>query len=131
MEGGEKEDKVVYRDLCYKLMGVIFEVFNDLGYGYQEKYYQKALETALKKVNINFKSQSPFKIQYKNEIIGRCFVDFIIEDKIVLEIKKGNYYSKKNFEQVNAYLKVTGFKLAILANFTQDGIKFKRLLNIK
>ena len=131
MEGGEKEDKVVYRDLSYKLMGVIFEVFNDLGYGYQEKYYQKALETALKKVNINFKSQSPFKIQYKNEIIGRYFVDFIIEDKIVLEIKKGNYYSKKNFEQVNAYLKVTGFKLAILANFTQDGIKFKRLLNIK
>lgn len=60
---------------------------------------------------------------------SRNYLDFLVEDKIVLEIKKGNYYSKKNIEQVKQYLKVTNLKLAILANFTPSGVKFLRVLN--
>ena len=125
------DDKIIYKELSYKIVKILFDVYNDLGYGYQEKYYQKALEAAFTKAGIKHKPQCPYKIQYKGEIIGRYFVDFIVEDKIVLEIKRGNYYSRKNFDQVLAYLKVTGFKLAIIANFTFDGVKFKRVLNIK
>ncbi len=66
-----------------------------------------------------------------NKIIGRYYLDFLVERRIILEIKKTDYFSKKNIEQVNAYLKITNLKLAILANFTPDGIKFMRLVNIK
>lgn len=131
MQGGVENDKIIYRELSYEIVKILFEVYNDLGYGYQEKYYQKALELAFTQANIKYNSQCPFKIRYKGKIIGRYFLDFIIEDKTVLEIKKGNYYSKKNFEQVTAYLKATGLKLAILANFTSNGVKYKRILNIK
>jgi GxxExxY protein len=55
----------------------------------------------------------------------------VIDDKIVLEIKKGNYYSRKKIEQVKGYLKATKMKLAILANFTPTGVKFLRILNLK
>jgi len=127
----KEEQKVIYKKLSYEIVGILFDVYNNLGYGYQEKYYQKAIELALDRSCLKYKSQCPYKIRYKGEVIGRYFVDFTIEDKIVLEIKKGNYYAKSNFEQVLAYLKVTGFKLAILANFTSDGIKYKRILNIK
>jgi len=123
--------KIIYPELSYRIMGIVFEVFNDLGYGYLEKYYQKALEVVFRIKGIKFKSQCPYKIIYKGIIIGRNFIDFIIEDIIVLEIKKGDRFSKKYFDQVNNYLKVTGIKLAILIHFTSSGVKFKRILNIK
>jgi len=129
MQGGDS--KIIYKELSYQVIGILFEVLNDLGYGYQEKYYQKAIEIAFKNAGIQFKAQSPYKISYKGEIIGRYFVDFIIEEKIVLEIKKGSHFAKRNFGQVEAYLKVTGLKLAILANFSSTEVKYKRILNIK
>lgn len=125
------EDKVVYKELSYVIVGILFEVFNEIGYGYQEKHYQKAIEKSFFSNKIKFKSQVPYKIKFKGEEVGRYYLDFLIEGKIILEIKKGNYFAKRNINQVNGYLKATGLKLAILANFTSDGVKFKRLLNIK
>ena len=125
-----KREKVIYKDLSYRIVGILFEVYNELGYGYQEKYYQRAIENSLKGNNIKFESQAAFKIRYKGKGIGRYFLDFLIEDKIVLEIKKGKHFSKNNLEQIKGYLKVTNKKLAILANFTPDGVKFYRMLNI-
>jgi GxxExxY protein len=127
----EKGGKIIYPELSYRIMGVVFEVFNSLGFGYQEKVYQKALETAFTELGLEFKSQCPYKIFYKGKEIGRNFVDFIIENKVVLEIKKNGRFSRRNIEQVNQYLKVTNLKLAILINFTPQGIKYKRLINIK
>ena len=124
-------DKVIYPELSYKIIGIVFEVFNDLGHGYLEKYYQKALEVAFGKAGIKYKAQCPYSIKYKNEIIGKNYIDFIIDGKIVLEIKKGDRFSKRYFDQVNSYLKVTGMKLAILAHFTSEGVKFRRVLNIR
>jgi len=56
-------------------------------------------------------------------------LDFLIEDKIILEVKKGNYFSRRNINQVKGYLKATSMKLAILVNFTTKGVKFFRVLN--
>lgn len=70
-------------------------------------------------------------MKYKGAIVGNYFLDFLIENKIVLELKKGDRFSKKDIEQVYAYLKVTGLKLGIIANFTGKGVKFKRIVNIK
>lgn len=120
---------MIHKELSYKIIGVLFNVYNDLGHGYQEKYYQKAIEKYFSESNIKYKREAPFKIAVKNEVIGRYYLDFIIDDKVVLEIKKGNYFSKRNISQVKGYLKVTGLKLAIIANFTPHGVKFFRVLN--
>jgi GxxExxY protein len=130
MQGGIKSDKIIYPELSYKIMGILFEVYNELGYGYKEKYYQKAVEVSLVKSYIKYVRECPYKIRYKGEIIGRQFIDFVIEDLMVLELKKGHYFSRRNFEQVESYLKVTGLKLAILANFISTGVVYKRVLNI-
>jgi len=122
---------VVYPELSYKIVGILFEVYNQLGPGYQEKYYQRAIEAAFKTNKLTFKKQLSLDINFNNVKIGKYFLDFLVEDKIVLEIKKGNYFPKKNIEQVYAYLKLTGLKLAILANFTSNGIKFRRILNLR
>jgi GxxExxY protein len=124
------DGKVIYKELSYKIVGILYDVYNELGYGHPEKYYYKAIEKALSNSKIKFKSQVYQKVTYKGEEIGKYFLDFLIEEKIILELKKGAYYSKKNIEQIKSYLEITKTKLAILANFTPDGVKFYRLLNM-
>lgn len=126
----EKNDKIIYKDLSYKVVGILFEVYNKLGYGYKEKYYEKAIAASFKAEGIKFREQVSFKLMFRKEMVGRYYLDFLIEDKVILEIKKGNYFSKRNMEQIKSYLKITNLKLAILANFTSKGVKFLRILNI-
>ena len=66
----------------------MFEVYNQLGSGYHEKYYQKAVALQLKENKVSFKEQVYTPLIFKEEIIGKNFLDFLIEDKIILEIKK-------------------------------------------
>jgi len=101
-----------------------------LGFGYAEKYYQKALAIAFTKKSISFEEQLYSQLKFQEEIVGKLFLDFLVEKKIVVELKKNNFYSKSNIEQVNEYLKTNNLKLAILINFTPNGVIYKRLLNI-
>lgn len=126
-----EKGKLIYKDLSYEIIGILYEVYNDLGYGYQEKHYERAVEKYLRDKKIKYIRQAPYNIAIKGESIGRYFFDFLIEGKIILEIKKGNYFSRKNLDQAKGYLKASEKKLAILANFTEKGVKFYRVLNIK
>lgn len=130
MKNLSRED-LIYPDLSYRIIGILFEVWNDLGPGYKEKHYQRAIAQSFLEANIEFKREAPVKIKYKNQKIGTYFLDFLIEEKIVLEIKRRKYFSKNNIKQVHNYLKATDLKLGIIANFASKELKFKRVLNIK
>lgn len=122
-------NKIIYKNLSYKIVGVLFDVYNELGYGYQEITYEKAIAKCFDNEMINYKRQAPYKVLFKGEVIGKNFIDFIVDNKIVLELKRGNYFSRKNIEQIKKYLAVTNLKLAILAHFTADGVKIFRAFN--
>jgi len=124
-----EEGKIIHKDSSYKIVGILFEVYNELGYGYQEKYYERAVAKCFVRENILHKRQAPYKIIFKNEEIGRYYLDFLVDDKVVLELKKGSYFSKRNIEQIKGYLKAANLKLAILANYTPTGVKILRVLN--
>jgi|ERR1051325_1272664 GxxExxY protein len=122
---------LIYPELSYKLVGVLFEVSNKLGHKYEERYFQKTLASFLKEGNILFKEQVPVKLILGNKEITKGIIDFLVEEKIILEIKKGDRFLKGNIDQVNSYLQITGLQLGILANFTSRGLQFKRILNIR
>ena len=122
---------LIYPELSYKLVGVLFDVYNELGGGYREKYYQKAVILSLQKNKISFKEQPYTPLKYNGINIGSNYLDFLIEGKIVLEIKAGEKFVRKNIDQVYSYLKTNNLRLGILANFTKTGLRFKRILNIK
>lgn len=128
---GLQRKDLIYPKLCYQIVGILFEVFKQLGIGYQEKYYQRIIAIELKENKLKFREQVPVVINYKGAKVGRYYLDFLIEDKIILEIKKHDKFSKANIEQVYGYLKAANLKLGILANFTKSGVKFKRIINIK
>jgi len=122
---------LVYPELSYKIIGILFDVYNQLGYGYQEKYYEKAVATSLKLAGLNYKEQCSVPIEFKGEKIGNYFMDFLVDDKVVLELKRGERVAKSNIDQIYAYLKSANLKLGILAQFTPSGIKFRRILNLR
>jgi GxxExxY protein len=125
-----KINDLVYPAMSYKLIGILFEVYNNIGPGHKEAVYQRAIEVALAEHNISFKRQCPYLIRYKGNIVGRYFIDIIIENRIVIELKRGDYFQRSNIVQLYNYLKVTDMKLGLLVNFTANGLRFKRILNI-
>lgn len=126
-----RRNDLVYPDLCYQIIGILFNVGIEVGFGHKESFYQKAVVKGLENNGLNFKEQLPVKLFYKDKFIGIYYFDFLIEDKIVLEIKTKTYFSKKDIEQLYSYLKAKGLKLGILAHFTPSGVKFKRIVNIE
>jgi GxxExxY protein len=125
-----RED-IAHPELSYKIVGVAFTVSNELGFGHLEKVYQRAFAKELKLQGINFKEQVPYAVSYKGEVVGRNYLDFLIEDTVIVELKRNDIFSRKNIEQVTNYLKVSGLKLAILLHFSKEGVKYKRIVNVK
>ena len=113
-------------------MGILFEVSKELGYGHKEKYYCHAIAEGLRAKGIPFREQLCTPLLFKGEIIGKYYLDFLVDSKIVLEIKKGNMYSsRRHMEQVISYLKANNLRLGILVQFTSEGVKYKRLVNLR
>lgn len=124
-----KRKDLIYPDLSYKIIGILFEVYNNLGPGYHEKYYQRATADTLKEYNLSFKEQVFSPLIFRDKKVGSFYLDFLIDDKIVLEIKKGDRFSKRNIDQVISYLKANNLKLGIIVNFGLSDLKFKRIIN--
>lgn len=112
-------------------MGVLFSVHNELGNRFQEKYYQRAVEEGLKMQNVNFEKELAIDLEFNSKKIGKFYLDFLIEDKIILEIKAVSHLSPKDFKQVLAYLIANNLELGILANFRTDRLTYRRVLNSK
>ena len=123
--------KIVQKELSYKIVGILFSVHNQLGNRYQEKYYQRAIEIALKENNLKFKREIAVDLVFNGSKIGKYILDFLIESAIILEIKSVPSLEPKDFKQVLAYLVSNNKELGILANFRTEKLVYKRILNSK
>lgn len=126
----KKKDTVIYPALSYKIVGMLYNIHNFIGGAHKEKFLQSAVEEELRKNNLPYKKELYSPLLYNDKVIGRYFLDFLIDDKIILELKKGERFSKIDIDQVLAYLKVKQLKLGLLANFTHSKVRIKRIINI-
>jgi GxxExxY protein len=124
-----KLDNLIYKDEVYEIVSCAMEVHRALGKGFLEVVYKDALVREFKLRNIEFNREKKFQIIYKGEVLSHHYnADFIVYDKIVLEIKAQSDISDSHYKQVINYLAVTGLKLGVLINFGEDSLKFKRIL---
>jgi GxxExxY protein len=121
---------LIYKKECYDIIGIIFEVFNAVGYGYKESFYQKAIANSFSEKKIDFKEQVKARVKYKEKEIGFYIFDFLVFNKIVVELKQKNYFSKKDIDQLYSYLKASKLNLGLLVYFTKEGIRYKRIVNL-
>jgi len=117
----------IYKDLTYKIIG-IYEVHKELGAVHKEIIYHKAIAIALDNRKIPFSEEKSIDVKYKGKKIGVYRPDFIIDDKVILEIKVAPAITKAMRDQVYYYAKGTRYKLVLLANFGTSKVGIKRLI---
>lgn len=118
--------KLIYPDLSYKIVGILFKTHNQLGRCCWEKQYQDMIEQLLKEEKIEYEREK--KTPFSVEVCGNQ-VDFIIEDKIILECKAKSFIKKEDYYQIVRYLKASKKKLALIANFRNKYLRPKRIAN--
>ena len=121
--------KIVYKTLSYKVVGILFKIVKELGSSYHERYYQRAIEKYLRKMNIPYQKEFKVELLIDREKIGHHFIDFVIDGRLVLEVKKGNTFRMADIKQVLMYLKSANLKLGLLAYFGKAGVRVKRVIN--
>ncbi len=120
---------LLYPELSYQIIGSAFKVLNKLGLGHKEIYYARALAEEFESGNISFEKEKTFHLLYNDKIIGDYRPDFLVDNKIIIELKVRPRIGYVHIKQLLAYLKMTELKLAIIIYFTQDGVKYRRIVN--
>jgi GxxExxY protein len=123
------KDEYKYSELTGKILGCSMEVHKELGYGFPEIVYQRALEIELKKQNIKFKKENDVTIYYKDIIVGKRRVDFLVEEIIPVEIKVISILEEKKINQILNYLYAFKLEIGLIINFGGASLQFKRLMN--
>lgn len=122
-----------YKDseLTGKIIGCAMEVHKGLGNGFQEIIYQRSLSIELDQQGINHVQELSIPIYYKHQHVGTRRVDFLIEDRICLEIKAVIQLDNAHLAQAINYLEAFNLETGLLINFGSTSLKFKRLRNKK
>ena len=124
-----KSTKFIYGDITEKIISAIYDVFHKLGFGHPEKFYHRALEKEFIKRDLKFVIECYGKILYDGEIIGRYYLDFLVEDKIAVELKVRRELYDTDWIQLLNYIKAKDLRVGILAVFTKIKPEIKRVVN--
>lgn len=113
----DDKNSMQYRDLSDKIIKAFFNVYNQLGYGFLEKIYERALVLELHELGISAKAQQQLKVFYKTIEVGDYFADVIVNDLIIVEIKAIDSLHDVHKRQLINYLKATNIEVGLLLNF--------------
>ena len=121
--------EIILKEESYKIIGACMEVHRELGFGFKEIIYKDALEIEFKALGIPYQREKLYKIEYKGIILPRRYpADFVIYDSIILEVKAMPMIINNFVLQTRNYLKASGIRLGIIANFGESSFKSKRVV---
>jgi len=118
-----------FHDLTRKIIGCAMRVHSELGSGFPELIYQRGLAVELKQEGIAFQSEIHLPVFYKDTTIGARRTDFLIESQVLVELKAVSELTDAHHAQTINYLKAYRLEVALLINFGEASLKFKRLLH--
>ncbi len=119
---------IIYEDLSYQIMGAIFEVHKELGPGFLESVYEKALLLELTSRGMKVDVEKVFDLTYKGKKVGTHRLDLIVENKVVVELKTVERFAAHHTAQLLSYLKASGHRLGILVNFSKAKVESRRVV---
>ncbi len=121
--------ELIYKEEAYQIIGNCMEVHNELGGGFLEVVYKDALEYEFKNSGLAYCREKEYKVHYKDIVLPHKFyADFVVFDKIILEVKSVSQISDEHLARTINYLKVSNNKLALLVNFNKASLEFKRIV---
>jgi GxxExxY protein len=115
-------------DLTYRIIGAAMAVHNQLGYGYKEEVYEKAMEVELNKAGIMVQRQFPAPVEYEGEQVAIFYLDLFVESQVIVEIKAFSHQlTNDELAQVINYLKAIGSPVGLLFNFGRRKLEYRRV----
>lgn len=108
---------LVYPELSYRIIGVLYKVHTALGNKYQERYYQRAVALGLQEESLHFIKELAVDLSFNGEKIGKYYLDFLVEEKIIVELKTEPRFTREHFKQIMAYLKAKKIKIGYTCKF--------------
>ncbi len=124
-----KETELIYKDEAYKIVGVCMEVHRELGRGHSENIYKDALEIEFKNQKITYSREKKYDVIYKGTVLPHhYFADFVVYDKIILEVKAIESLTSSHAKQTLNYLAASRLRLGLLVNFGEDSLTHKRVI---
>lgn len=122
-------DNIIYKEESFTIIGFCMEVHNQLGHGFSEIVYKDALEYEFNLNGILYQREKEYLVDYKGKILGHKFyADFVVFDKIILELKCVKSILDEHESQAINYLKVSNNRLALLVNFSRGKLEHKRII---
>ena len=120
---------LIYKEDSYKIIGKCMEIHNNLGAGFLEIVYKDALEYEFKRAGIPYEREKEYEVNYKDIILPHKFyADFVVYEKIILEVKAVSGIADKFIAQAINYLKVSQNRLALIVNFGELKLNYKRIV---
>ena len=113
-------------DITHKVIGCAYQVYNNLGFGFLESVYRKAMVIEIEASELRVQQESPLKVLYRDQIVGDFFVDLLVEDELIVELKSVERLGKVHEAQLVNYLVATGIEVGLLINFGSTGVDVKR-----
>ncbi len=121
--------ELIFKNEAYKIIGICMEVYRILGRGFSEIVYKDALEYEFKKNNVLYEREKKYQITYKEKILSHYYyADFIVMDKIILELKCVSSIADEHINQTLNYLAVSKCKLGLIVNFAKESLEYKRVI---
>ena len=118
-----------YEELTGQILEACFEVINELGAGFVESVYERAMLIALRQKGLSADNQYPLKVLFRGQCVGEFFADLLVEERIIVEAKAVKTLLPEHQAQLIHYLKATGLEVGLLVNFGNDKLEFKRCHN--
>ncbi|MCF8335512.1 MAG: GxxExxY protein [Bacteroidales bacterium] len=120
---------LIHKQESYKIIGICMDVHNQLGPGFLEIVYKDALEYEFQNLKIPYEREKRYVVNYKNKILPHKFqADFVVFDRIILEVKAVSGITEKFVALAVNYLKVSGLKLSLIVNFGELKLNYKRVV---
>ncbi|MBI1883451.1 MAG: GxxExxY protein [Chlamydiae bacterium] len=119
---------LLYRDITYEIRGACFWIWKEFGNAFKESIVDKALTEELRKRGLKVTDQKRIDVFYNNKKVGTYVPDKIVNDCVLVEIKRKPFLLKQDKEQFWHYLKGSSYKLGMLINFGERGLEIKRVI---
>ncbi len=119
---------LLHRETTEKIIGAAFEVHQQLGYGFLERVYQRAMQVELLRRGATAEIEKRIQVLYKGVVVGDYDADLIVDGCVAVELKTAAEYDKRDEAQLLNELKATGIKVGLLVNFGRTKLAHKRLV---
>jgi len=121
--------KLIHEALTYKLRGIFYQTYNALGPGFDENLYQEICFQKCINLGIEAKKEEDVHVIYKGQEIATLFIDLLVEDKVIVELKAVDAIAPAHKAQIICYLRTTAMTIGLLVNFNLSGVEIERFAN--